>query len=115
MDEPDFRRLIAVDRPLGGDGRIDADLVAHRNGTQSSSFRANRTEFQLLLRKGLDVRWSHALANLRTKRNSVELRTRNGDVFKSKIVIGADGRNSKTRRTLLPRVESKSLANSGLS
>ncbi|EON62061.1 hypothetical protein W97_01280 [Coniosporium apollinis CBS 100218] len=109
MDESTFRRRTAVDGPIGGNGRIDVDAVAHKDEVQSASFRANRESFERLLREGLDVRWEHALAEIQTKPDGVILNMQNGQKIVEKFVVGADGPHSNTRITLLPKVELKVL------
>lgn len=103
MDERTFRRRIAVDGPVGGIGRLDPDALAVTQEADSSSFRANRAKIESLLREGLDIRWDHALTDVKGTPEGVILSFANGQRLGSSLAIGADGVHSQMRKLLLPK------------
>ena len=104
MDEQAFRRRVAVDGVVGGNGAIDRTLLVHPVDVGPSSFRANREKLDRLLRVGLVIRWEHALERLEEK-DGVTLCMQNGQRIEHPYVVGVDGVHANTRKSLLPEVE----------
>ena len=100
IDEQTFRRRLAVDSELGGDGYVsrkrDPDYL-----------RANRQRLEALLREGLDIKYEHKITDLRLHDSSNEatLIFSNGEQTLSTQVIAADGPHSLIRRTISPASE----------
>jgi hypothetical protein len=55
MDELNFKRHLAVDGTIGGNGSINPKLLIQKSASSSTSFRANRQKLEELFREGLDV------------------------------------------------------------
>lgn len=102
MDEWAFRRRVAVDSAVGGEGKIDPAALAYPAAVQSNSFRAHREKFEKLLREGLVVQWEHALERVERTPGGAVLHMLNGRKVDKTLVVGADGPHSNTRKTLLP-------------
>lgn len=105
MDERTFRKRVAVDGALGGNGAIDANKLVHPGEVGSSSFRAHREKLERLLREGLDVRWEHSLEELEETSTGVTLCLQDGRKIEHTCVIGVDGVHANSRKSLLPEVE----------
>lgn len=58
-----------------------------------------------MLGEGLDIRWEHGLADVRTEGESNTLEFRGGQKLQSAIVIGADGPHSQVRKSISPTTE----------
>lgn len=101
IDEAAFRRKLAVDIAVSGQGYVDCKHGA-------SSFRANRRRLEAMLREGLDVRWGHQLADLKppqTSGDEVSMTFSTGVEVRSHIVVGADGPHSQLRKAVSPSSE----------
>ena len=102
IDESTFKSRVAVDAGIGGSGNINTEGYGYRN-LETASFRANRKEFEELLREGLDVRWEHALQKVEQNAGDrFTLKFANGKSATSDIVIGVDGPHSAIRKHFLP-------------
>lgn len=102
LDELIFRRRIAVDGLLGGNGNIEPKFMVYPCQVSSTSFRANREKFEKLLREGLDIRWGHSLERVEQTWSETALYFQNGQKVESSCVVGADGPHSNTRKSLSP-------------
>ncbi|KAF1343644.1 hypothetical protein BDV97DRAFT_305827 [Delphinella strobiligena] len=102
MDEKTFRRRVAVDGAVGGDGRIDTGKYSGRAST--SSLRANRARLEELLREGVDVRWDHVVSGIETNAagNGTAVTFKNRERITPTHVFGVEGPHSVIRNTLLP-------------
>ncbi|EPE26256.1 FAD/NAD(P)-binding protein [Glarea lozoyensis ATCC 20868] len=101
IDESAFKRRVAVDGTMGGNGAINAKLLVQQSASSSNSFRAHRGKLEELLREGLDVRWEHTLERVETIDSHVVLyfqNGQNGQKVQSDCVIGLDGIHSNTRK-----------------
>lgn len=102
LDEFTFRRQIAVDGSLGGNGNIEPKSMVYAGKVNSTSFRANRNKFEKLLREGLDIQWRHFLEKVEETSSGMALCLQNGQRIESSCVVGADGPHSNTRKSLSP-------------
>lgn len=105
LDEKSFRRSLAVDTGVAGNGFVDRDR-------DRSLLRANRRRLEELLREGLDIRWDHELADLSpssSSRENVGVIFHNGVEVQSSAVVGADGPHSRVRKAISPSSEFKIL------
>ncbi|KAL7924051.1 hypothetical protein ACQKWADRAFT_288686 [Trichoderma austrokoningii] len=102
LDEFTFRRRIAVDTSLGGNGHIEPTSMAYPGKINFVSFRAHREKLEKLLREGLDVQWEHALEKVEETSSGVALYLQNGQQVEGSCVVGADGPHSNTRKSLSP-------------
>ncbi|KAF2993893.1 hypothetical protein E8E13_002560 [Curvularia kusanoi] len=110
IDETTFNSRVAVDAESGGAGAITTKAYGYRN-LEPSSFRANRSAFEALLREGLDVRWEHALQDVEEAANGAgfTLKFANGTTATSDVVVDAEGPHSVIRVTFLPSIEPRIL------
>ncbi|KAK1244932.1 hypothetical protein MKX08_004561 [Trichoderma sp. CBMAI-0020] len=83
LDEFTFRRRIAVDASLGGNGHIEPKSMVYPGKTNSVSFRAHREKLEKLLREGLDVQWEHPLEKVEETSSGVALYLQNGQKIES--------------------------------
>jgi 2-polyprenyl-6-methoxyphenol hydroxylase-like FAD-dependent oxidoreductase len=102
LDEFTFRRRIAVDGSLGGNGNIEPKSMIYPGKIDSTSFRAHREKLEKLLREGLDVQWEHSLEKVEETSSGMALCLQNGQRLESSFVVGADGPHSNTRKSLSP-------------
>ncbi|KAI1358959.1 FAD/NAD(P)-binding domain-containing protein [Xylaria arbuscula] len=109
LDEWTFRRRVAVDGFLGGNGAINPTLLAYPGEVGPTSFRAHREKFETLLREGLDVQWDHTLEKVEDTSSGRLLCLRGGQRLESAFTIGVDGPHSNTRKSLLPETPLKVL------
>ncbi|KAK6448351.1 tyrosinase [Trichoderma asperellum] len=102
LDEFTFRRRIAVDGSLGGNGNIESKSMVYPGKLISTSIRANREKLEKLLREGLDVQWEYTLEKVEQPPLGAALYFQNGQRLESSCVVGADGPHSNTRKSLSP-------------
>ncbi|KAH0292762.1 FAD/NAD(P)-binding domain-containing protein [Aureobasidium namibiae CBS 147.97] len=102
MDEQTFRKSVAVDAAVGGNGAIDPKKLICPRDVTSSSFRAHRERLEKLIRQGLDIKWESGLEKLEQTPNGTTLYLQNGNSIEGQIcVVGADGVHSTTRKSIL--------------
>jgi 2-polyprenyl-6-methoxyphenol hydroxylase-like FAD-dependent oxidoreductase len=91
IDESTFKRRVAVDGALGGNGAIDPRLLVYQNEPEPerTSFRAHRGKLEQLLREGLNIQWESAVDKAE-------------DVLHGHCVVGTDGPHSSTRKSISP-------------
>lgn len=101
LDESAFRKRVAVDAGVGGEGRVD----------EAGSVRANRNRFESLLAEGLDVRWERDVSGVDVGPGDggVQVKFSDGEKENPEIVVGADGPHSQVRKSILPDVDFKIL------
>ena len=109
MDESTFRRTVAVDGPVGGNGKINPKSVIRSEDISTSSFRAHRERLEHLLREGLDVRWNQELEEIQESSAGMVLRMRTGEKINSDCIVGVDGPHSSVRKSLSPNTLLKTL------
>jgi 2-polyprenyl-6-methoxyphenol hydroxylase-like FAD-dependent oxidoreductase len=109
IDEWAFKRQIAVDGATGGSGKINPRALVRPGGIDAESFRAHRGKLELLLREGLNVQWDHALEKIEDSQSGMRLCLTGGQKLDSKVIIGADGPHSNTRKSLSPYTPPKVL------
>lgn len=103
LDDRTFRSKIAVDAAVGGTGRVERCRQPNTATTDATaSFRANRSKLESLLSEGLDIRWEHALADIKPTSTGNTLTFRNGKQLQSQVVIGTDGVHSQVRQSISP-------------
>ncbi|KAI6083491.1 hypothetical protein F4821DRAFT_191928 [Hypoxylon rubiginosum] len=102
LDEWTFKRRVAVDGSLGGNGHIEPKSIVYPGRMDSTSFRAHREKLERLLREGLDVQWENALEKVKEGSSGMELHLQNGQKLESACIIGVDGPHSNTRKSLSP-------------
>lgn len=103
LDDRTFRRRLAVDTSVGGDGKSSGDK------STTSEFRANRQRLEQLLKEGLDVRWDHRLSGIQTGEKAQTLHFENGQQAEASLIISAEGPHSSIRKTISPATEIKVL------
>lgn len=64
--------------------------------------RINREKFRKLLLDGIDVQWNKSIVDIATDKDDVFAVFQNGEKVRGRLIIGADGATSKTRRILCP-------------
>ena len=104
IDEIAFREKVGIGALRDGNGEgcnsiIDADGV-----------RCHRGRLEGLLREGLDVRWSHEIADVDIPSSGKNARTmilhfRNQKPIETAVLIGADGVHSQVRAALTPEMK----------
>jgi tyrosinase len=105
ITESSFKSHVAVDAATGGAGDIGRDVnLPSYDGLYdiSSSFRANRSKLETLLRERIDIRWRHRLQSIKPTPQGSRLQFDQAESCSAQLVIGADGVGSSTRRLLLP-------------
>ncbi|KAK5131047.1 hypothetical protein LTR08_001332 [Meristemomyces frigidus] len=98
LDEETFRRKLAVDAGVGGDGYVGRDR-------DPDLLRANRRLLEALLREGLDIRWKHDVSDVLVPKNVSDKTTlvfRGGLHLHSSIVVAANGAPSLFRKKVSP-------------
>lgn len=104
IDEKTFRQRVAVDGPIGGNGRIDGGKVV--SSARGGSFRAHRGRLEELIREGLDIRWGHTVEKVEAADHGpVSLCFEDGKETESRCVVGVDGVHAVTRKSCLPSVQ----------
>ncbi|TVY67432.1 putative FAD-dependent monooxygenase [Lachnellula suecica] len=68
----------------------------------SRRLRINREKLRKLLLDGIEVQWNKSLTKFSTSPSCVGVRFQDGSLVEGKLLIGADGANSKLRRLLCP-------------
>lgn len=102
MDEQTFRKSVAVDAAVGGNGAIDPKKLICPRDVTSTSFRAHRERLEKLIRQGLDIKWESGLEKLEQTPNGTTLYLQNDNSIEGQIcVVGADGVHSTTRKSIL--------------
>lgn len=96
LDEDAFKRKVAVDAAIGGQG------CEQQQDANDASFRANRAKFEELLREGLDVHWEYRISDAKSTGNRLSLEFENGQKFDAQTVIGAEGVHSPLRKIFCP-------------
>jgi 2-polyprenyl-6-methoxyphenol hydroxylase-like FAD-dependent oxidoreductase len=102
LDESTFRRRVAVDGFLGGNGFINPKAIAYPGRIESTSFRAHRGKLERLLREGLDVQWESALEKVVATTFGATIRLQSGQELEGQCVVGVDGPHSNVRKSLSP-------------
>ncbi len=107
LDSQTFRQRVAVDRSYhNGQGKVYAPKYGRTE--YSTSFRANRSKLETLLREGLDIRWEHSLQDITPRLNNdraLSLTFQTGQtVTPPSLVIDALGVHSPLRKALLPNI-----------
>jgi 2-polyprenyl-6-methoxyphenol hydroxylase-like FAD-dependent oxidoreductase len=102
LDESTFRRRVAVDGFLGGDGFINLKAIAYPGQIDSTSFRAHRGKLERLLREGLDVQWESALEKVVATTSGATIRLQSGQELEGQCVVSVDGPHSNVRQSLSP-------------
>ncbi|KAF4547777.1 FAD-binding domain-containing protein 32 [Elsinoe fawcettii] len=106
LDAASFRRRLAVDTAIGGDGTIGARGSGHASESTQGSFRANRQKLEVLLREGLDIKWGHQLDSITPSTNGpLSLRFSNDTTLKLSSVVAVEGPHSRARLSLLPSIK----------
>jgi 2-polyprenyl-6-methoxyphenol hydroxylase-like FAD-dependent oxidoreductase len=102
MDERTFRKNVAVDAAVGGNGAIDPKKLICPRDVTSTSFRAHRERLEKLIRQGLDIKWESGLEKLEQTPNGTTLYLQNDNSIEGQIcIVGADGVHSTTRKSIL--------------
>lgn len=102
MDEQTFRKSVAVDAAVGGNGAIDPKKLICPREVTSTSFRAHRERLEKLIRQGLDIKWESGLEKLEQTPNGTTLYLQNDNIVEGQIcIVGADGVHSTTRKSIL--------------
>lgn len=102
MDEQTFRKSVAVDAAVGGNGAIDPKKLICPREVTSTSFRAHRERLEKLIRQGLDIKWESGLEKLEQTPNGTTLYLQNDNSIEGQIcIVGADGVHSTTRKSIL--------------
>lgn len=102
MDEQTFRKSVAVDAAVGGNGAIDPKKLICPRDVTSTSFRAHRERLEKLIRRGLDIKWESGLEKLEQTPNGTTLYLQNDNSIEGQIcIVGADGVHSTTRKSIL--------------
>lgn len=102
MDESTFRKSVAVDAAVGGNGAIDPKRLVCPREVTSTSFRAHRERLEKLIRQGLDIKWEHGLEKLEQTPNGTTLYLQNESSIEGQTcIVGADGVHSLTRKSIL--------------
>lgn len=102
----DLQRAVAVDRGLGGRGRVDLTFRNNRTGEtlfnpdpisagqEPALFRANRSFLRDWLAEGVDVKYEHEVESLEGGPGRVKVGLRGGAVYEGSVVVAADGVHS---------------------
>jgi 2-polyprenyl-6-methoxyphenol hydroxylase-like FAD-dependent oxidoreductase len=106
IDESAFKRRVAVDEAIGGNGKLNPKALILSDQVEKSSFRAHREKLEVLLREGLNVQWEHALERVDTSSNGkLQLCMKSGQTLESSFTVGVDGPHSAMRKSLSPGTE----------
>lgn len=100
----ELQETLAVDGSVGGEGKLGKFAKSAVHDT-NGGFRVNRWRLEESLRKGLDIRYDHAVETVKTGEKGCEVRFANGDVVEAEFLVAADGPHSAIRKALLPQVE----------
>ncbi|KAF4634436.1 hypothetical protein G7Y89_g3680 [Cudoniella acicularis] len=68
----------------------------------SKRLRIHREKFRKLLLDGIDVKWNKSITGFSTNADGAVVEFQGGSIARGKLLIGADGANSKLRRMLCP-------------
>jgi 2-polyprenyl-6-methoxyphenol hydroxylase-like FAD-dependent oxidoreductase len=103
MDEQTFRRNVAVDAAVGGNGAIDPKRLLCSRDVTTSSFRAHRERLEKLIRQSLDIKWDTVLDNVTQTPDGIALQLKADNSIEGQTcIVGADGVHSTTRKSVLP-------------
>ncbi len=64
--------------------------------------RLNRRRFREVLSEGVDVKWGKEIVGFKETEDGVVVELKDGSTVKGRLLVGADGANSKTRQILCP-------------
>ena len=113
LDEPSFRKKVAVDASRHGTGLISSNKLCTGVTTSPGSFRVHRGRLESLLREGLDIRWQHEIQRIETSTHEhdqpLKIHFTDNPPLETTLLIGADGPHSQIRKSLAPNIELKVL------
>lgn len=99
MDEAKFVQEVSID--------AFGDIIgsAHEEDASSSNpdaVRCHRGSLELLLREGLNIKWNHAVTNIKGSQPDILIQTKKNGSLQSTMLIACDGVHSQIHE-LLPR------------
>ena len=110
IDESVFRQKLSIDPAQGSLGEVPGSTFAPGIDTDHGTFRCHRGRLEELLREGQDIRWDHAVQDVKARSGGVvEVYLKDRKPLETEVLIGADGVHSQVRKSLIPDVEPKVL------
>jgi 2-polyprenyl-6-methoxyphenol hydroxylase-like FAD-dependent oxidoreductase len=97
LEETDFRKSVAVDAALGGQGRLH-----HSSYSEDGSFRAHRGTLEAMMSKDLDIRWESPLISVKSVDSHLIANFGNGKIIDTDVLIASDGVHSVVRKSFIP-------------
>lgn len=86
LHEADFRKSVAVDRALGGEGRLHESSYGYEG-----SFRAHRGTLEAMISRDLDIRWEALVTSVEWRKNRLTVGLNNDVFIEPDILVAAGG------------------------
>ena len=105
LEEAAFKeRLLVSSRGSSADESSNRAFFEGDNGSQDH-FRCHRGRLEMLLREGLDIKWSATVTKAEPGRRFVIAEVDDEKVIETALLVAADGVHSAVRKSLVPDIE----------
>lgn len=104
IDQASFRKQVGISGPSSYTGNVPSDMMSKEVDVVPGTIRCNRGKLERLLKEELVTKWNFNLKDIEMLPERIVLRSEDGGVAGSNVLIGADGVHSQVRKLSAPGI-----------